>query len=375
MWLVGDEQTHAAYLAALAGSHGMRVTVKAYLDGAELGTVPVAAGSGGVKVDAGSRVRRTVDSLLVPEAYWPAHARDMLSPYGVRLRIWHTVTTGTYTFPPVPVFAGRVESVSRVRRSGLVRVVGLDPMAQVNDDAFEEIRPAPRGTRVTQAIADLIREVHPDAAVTDTTGSAVTVPAGVQWRDGDGSRGQAVDDLARSIGAEVLALPDATWLIRPLPSLSDPAVWTVATGPGGVLVRDAQSLSRTGVANRWVLIGEQAATTGDPVRVVVTDDDVTSPLRYGGPYGRVTRQVSSPLLATAAQAHAAGVAYRERVRGLARTRELEVVANPALEAGDVVEVTVATDGDREWHIADQFEVPLTVDPPTMSVATRSTEMP
>lgn len=370
MWLVGNEATHTAFLAALARSHGLSVTVKAYLAGVELGGVPVDAGQ--VTVSARRRVRRSLD-LEAPEQHWPATASDLLSPYGVELRAWWTLIAGATVYPDVPVFTGRVESVSRDRHSGRVRVRCQDRFAAINDAGFEDLRAATAGVTIPVAISILIREVFGEVAVTDLTGSTVTIPTGLIWRDGDGSRGQAIDDLAMAIGAEVLSLPDGNFVIRPMPSLAATPVWTVATGAGGVVVRDSQTKARTGVANRWIVVGEQTTATA-PTRAVVTEG--AGPLAYGGPFGRVVRRVSSPLVASTAQAYAVGNAFRERVRGLARTRTLEVVANPAVEAGDVLQVEVGTSSgiEREWHIADELTLPLTVSPPTMTIDTRSTEV-
>lgn len=367
MWTVGDTTTHIAFLAALVRDHGYTATAKTYLDGDLLGEIPIVGDSTGIiKVNSRQRVRRQAD-LEVPERYWPTTDGDLLSPWGVELRVWVTISQGTRTFPEIPVFTGRVEQVTRERRTGKVKVRALDRFAQINDEGFEQLRSLPVGA-ITAGITTLIHEVYPDATVTDTTGSTATIPTGLMWRDGDGSRGQAVDDLALAIGAEVIELPDGNFVIRPMPSLSNSPVWTVATGEGGVIVRDAQTIARTGVANRWIVVGEQT-TAAAPVRAVVTEQ--YGPLAYGSPFGRVVRKVSSPLIGSYGQAVAAGEAYRVRVRGLARTRDVTVIANPALEAGDVLQVEVPADDSREWHIADEFDVPLTPLAPTMTIGSRS----
>lgn len=357
MWAVPP-----GFLAALTGAHGYVPTVSTYLGDEKLADIPIEAGR--VLVDAASQVRRRA-YLTVSEEQWT----DNLSPFGVQVRIWVTITAGTTTFPPVPVFTGRVQARSRTRRSGLVDVECWDRFADINDDGFEAPEQAPAGARIAAAITTLIADTHPAAAVTDVTGSTAMVPAALAWDFGDGSRGQAIQKMALAIGCEAFALPDGSFLLRPYPTLDDAPAWSVATGAGGVVVSDVQREDRTGVANRWVITGARTADAST-VREVAT---VTSgPLTYGGAYGHVVEHFFDPMITTAGQAQQAGRAILARVAGLGRQRRVGVIANPALEAGDVL--AVITEDGYELHIADSFEVPLTETVPTMDVSSRSTQV-
>ena len=355
MWTVPP-----GFLDALTGSHSYTSTVSTYLGDTKLADIPV--GGGRVVVDGASQVRRRA-YLSVPEQQWT----DDLSPFGVELRIWVTIGSGTTTFPPVPVFTGRVQTRSRARRSGLIDVECWDRFAAINDDGFEAPEPAPYGSRIVDAIRSLIGETHPGVSVADMTASNSTVPAALTWDYGDGSRGRAIQRMALAIGCEVFALPDGTFLQRRYPSLDDPPAWSVATGDGGVIVSDVQREDRSGVANRWIITGAQTAAA---VTIRETVSITAGPLRYGGPYGRVVRQFSDPMITSSGQGQQSGRAILARVQGLARQRRLGVIANPALEAGDVLAVT--TEDGYELHIADTFEVPLTASTPTMEIASRST---
>jgi hypothetical protein len=90
-----------------------------------------------------------------------------------------------------------------------------------------------------------------------------------------------------------------------------------------------------------------------------------------GVLGKLTRFWSSPLFSSSGQAREAGQAKLRRSIGLARTRQVTVIANPALDAGDLMAITVDGEGP-EFHIADDFAVPLTADPAAMTINTRST---
>lgn len=371
MFQVGDTATHAAFLDALADSHSREAVVEAWFNGSKVGEVEFDTGA--VKVTGRNRERRQL-TLTVAESLWPTEFTDLITPYGTWLRALVTITSGATVFPQVPVFAGKLLDDELEWMSGRVQVQAADPMWQINRESFESLRAAPANARVVDVINLLIVEVFPSATVLDLTGSQVTVPAGTVWDAGKGSRGKAVDDLASSIGAEVFALPLAVWpygdfVIRPIPGLTDTAVWPFPDGLKAIVEADKRTQSGASVVNRWIMQSERFDAA--PIWEAVTDDDPASPTRYGGPMGKLPDFYSSPLFSSSAQARDAGQARLRRTMGLARTREVKVIANPTLEAGDVMSIPIPG-ANPEFHIADDFDVPLTPDPAHMTINTRST---
>lgn len=360
MWQVGDAATHAAFLAALASTHTRTTVATAYRSGVAVADLALTAGE--VRVTGASQVRRRA-TLTLPESSWV----DYLSPYGPEIRVWSIISTGTVTFPRVPLFTGRIERRSRVRRSGSVVLECWDRFAAINDDSFEAPRAAPAGSRISDAIAQLILETHPTSNVAITATAQSLVPVGLTWDAGDGSRGQAIDKMALAIGAEVVALPDGSFLVRDYPTMSGAVAWGVGIGSAGVVVQDVLNQARSGVANRWIITGNQSAASAS-VRTVASID--SGPFAYGGVYGRVVRTYTDPMITSADQATRAGNAILARVQGMAQQREVTTVANPAVEGGDVLQVT--TEDGISLHLADSFAVPVGVDNVTMAIASRST---
>jgi hypothetical protein len=355
MWTVPN-----GWASALTASHAATCRVEAWQNSVLIDTADMIDGT--VSVSARNRIRRTLD-LSMPESLWPAEVTDMLSPYAAELRVYR----GVAHFDPIPVFRGRVQTVERGYLSGQIRVSAADLMADINADQFDTPRAAPAGTPIPQAIAALIVETLPDASVVDLTMSAAVVPAGLMW---DRDRGQAVDDLAKSVGAEVVCGPDGSFTIRPVPTIDGAtAVWALTDGTAGTIVADTQSQSRDGVANSIVVLAEQASGAA-PIRVVVRDTNPDSPTFYGGAFGRATRFYSSPLISAAVQAATAGQAILARTVGITRQRDVTCVPNPALDAGDVVSISVG--GVAETHIADEIGLPLHADGGAMTLRTRST---
>jgi hypothetical protein len=377
MWQVGDEDRHAAYLAALTQSHGYATTVRTWYNGEQTGELLVGDGeaveSGSVRVSATSRERRSL-SMMCAELLWPTEPSSQLSSFGGWITVHAEVSLGTDRFSDIPLFAGRLMRPTRLRTSGRMTTSAVDPMWLINRAPFEALRNAPATRTNVGAIGDLILEVFPRANIIDLTRSTTQIPAGVVWDARSGSRGWAIDALAAAIGAEVYALPTSVWpggdfVIRPVPQITDPVSWELPPPPGTVIEEDEQSQGGDQVVNRWVVLVERPDQV--PLSVPVTDDSPVSPTRYAGPMGKLADFYSSPLITSEAQGRLAGAALLARSIGAARTRRVKVIANPALDAGDVLAIPVTGEA-TEYHIADDFEVSLSVEPPGMDITTRST---
>jgi len=373
MLQVGDTATHAAFLAALASSHGYTTTVESYFDGELIGEVSIETGE--VNVMSSNRDRRRLN-FVAAENLWPARVDDLLSPHGVWLRALVQISAGSHAFPPVPVFAGKLLTTTRRRRSGRLAVVAVDPFWQINREAFETPRSALLRTPIATLIRDLIVEVFPQATLEDQTGSPATVPSlGLLWDAAVGSRGAAIDELAASIGAEVFARPTRVWpqgdfVLRPVPQLgSGVAAWTLTDGLTGVVTDDQLKLDGEEVVNRWIVTVEPTGSSGT-LYAVATDNDPGSPTRYGGPMGKLVDFWSSPLIGTLAQASQAATAKLARTLGTGNARDLKVITNPALEGGDLIAVQMG-DEATVWHVVDEFVVPLSVSTATMPIRTRA----
>jgi hypothetical protein len=355
------------FLDALPYSQSIVTKVEAWRAGQLLGLIDISEGH--VDVTARNRVRRTCE-LVVPSTLWPVEPTDMLAPYGTYLRCYRGIDLGSGP-EYVPVFHGRVQTVDDRDQFGDagIDVHAVDLMADVNDARFESPRAGPTGTSIISAITTLITEAVPDAGIVVDSGVDTTsvVPSGMLW---DQDRGKAIDDLAQAIGAEVFAGPDGGFRIRNVPTIDDPAVWSVAEGVAGTLVTAGRSLSREGVYNVVVTVVERA--NGDlPLRFVAADSNPTSPTYVGGVFGRVPRFLRNPLVTSTWQAEAAGLALLARSIGATRTRTVSCVPNPCLDAGDVLSVVAG--GVTETHIADTLTLPLHADGGAMTIGTRSTK--
>jgi hypothetical protein len=142
----------------------------------------------------------------------------------------------------------------------------------------------------------------------------------------------------------------------------------VNAGANGVLLDGERKTARGGVYNS--VVATSSPTDGPaPVYGIAEDTSPTSPTRVTGPFGRVTRFYSSPLLRSNAQAASAAKAILSRSLGRRQALSLSTMVNPALESGDRIDV-VLPDGSLQYHLADGFTVPLSPSAP-MPIETRT----
>jgi hypothetical protein len=363
---------------ALLQSHA--VTARASVSSPSLGQLPGLPITGGsMVIDTTSVVRRKA-TLTASSRWWPESPTDLLAPFGATATIDYGIVLGVdgagrrlIEWVPLGVFVLNVTSETAPAGSGSgdgVTVELVDRAAVVAADRFDSPTQTVSGATVVAEITRLVRgSLGADLEVVDLTGSTQVAPVleieRERWEDG-------VEKLADSIGAEVFFDVAGRVVIRPQPTLDAAPVWSVRTGRGGNLLSYERSYSRERVYNRVIAAGERSDGTA-PAYAVASDTDPASPTRYGGPFGRKPRFLTSSALTTSDQCAVAAAALLERGRGLSYQVDHTILVNPALDGGDVVRVDDARLGAGR-HILDQLTVPLG---PAVAqqLGTRSTDLP
>lgn len=359
----------AAARQVLRGSHGITARAMAYTATGVLPDLPLTGAS--VTVDGTSQVRRTGSATIADPSLWPSSALSPLSPVGSELRIDFGIIIPGQDEPEwVPMIRGPIQSVAdKLPSTDPITVKLSDRSAGVNQARLLSPGQTIAGRTYVQEITRLITEVQPAATVLDYTGDTTVCPVteieAERWKDG-------VEPLATAIGAEVYAAADGeTYIIRPQPTLSDPPVWVVDAGRGGVMISCDREVNRDGIYNAVTARGSTTDGT-TPVSATVVDDDVASPTYYGGPFGQRVRYYVSPLLKTVEQCQAAAAALLARTKGYVATVKVEQLTNPALESGDVI-LVVMPDGTTQTHIIDSL--PIDTSPgATQQLTTRSIDV-
>lgn len=355
------------FLAALRGSHNVRVKVDSYRAGVLVqADLPISDGS--VQIDATSAIRRQLalsvsDPALAPA---PGVTTGPLAPYGTELFVQRGIAfpDGTVEWVPLGWFA--IQSVSASLSADLVKVQAVDRAKKVSDARFLTPASSVTTNTVPAEIQRLVTEAIPGVAFINQTTATSSVPQLVWEQD----RWAAIADLATSIGAEVFFDAAGSCVLRPTPDIDSAVAWYVDAGESGVLVEGQRDTSRESTYNGVVATGERTDNFA-PYTATVTDDDPTSPTYWGGAYGQVPYFYTSASITSAALATSAATGLLARTKGLTRSVSLSAIPNPALDAGDVIQV-VFPDGLTERHVIDSLSIPL--DPTSsMPIGTRSTD--
>lgn len=311
--------------------------------------------SGDVQYDASARIRANLD-LSIPGEYWPDLPTDTVNPYGAEVFIERGIVLGAGQREWVSQGYYRIESVEQDDAPGdLVRVSGKDRMAGLIDARLEAPIQFPDNTSVATLFDTLVLDVYPTATIEyDFDPDAVSFP-GNHFAEED--RYGFLADVVRALGKVWSWDYRGVLVVEDAPSLTAP-VWQVNSGTDGVLISMGRERSRDGVYNAVVAHGETPGE-GEPARAVARDVSLTSPTRWGGPFGKVPRYYGSSFIVSDEQAGTAASAILTRSLGLPYVVNFATVPNPALEPLDPVEITLR---DRvERHVIEKLTVPLTAD--------------
>lgn len=366
VWQMSNEAQNA-----IGGSFTMDVRCKVYspIYGV-LDNLPISGGS--IDADAGSQVRRT-GGIQADPRFWKKSPGELLSPFGSAIQVYYGVGLESGDFEYVPLGFLLIDESSRnrpVSGSADVDVKLVDLAARVAEDDLDAPTQTIPGATAVAEILRLVRgTLGPDVQLVDLTGSAQVAPvmeiAKTRWADG-------VEKLSDAIGGETFFDQIGRLVVRPQPTLGDAPVWSIRTGPGGNLLTVADTLTRQGVYNKWIVTGERSDGT-DPVIASVVDDDPASPTYFGGPFGKKTYRTTSPLLTTNDQCMTAAMALRDRARGVSAAISVTITPHPGLEPGDVI-----TDYDADLgntvHIIDKITTPLSPEN-SQSITTRAITLP
>lgn len=357
MWPVSSR-----FLTAITQSHHVTSRVELWYGATKL-DADLTVVSGSVSGQR-SQVRRTMSLTVTAEtAKLRRTLWEQVALPGVEVRAFRGIQflDGSQTEIPLGVFVTQTPKIDEAT-GAIVFGACNDRMQRVIDYTFEAPRTASAGFTYAQQIQQLLGEAVAGLAYVDDSGNGDAVPASIWETD----RAGAVTQLATAIGCEVAFDAQGSAVLRHVKTLSDPADWTIA--PTRNMVSAAAQIDWTGAANVVVARGDQTDGT-PPVFGIARDTNPASPTYWRGPMGPKTRQYASPLLTSNTMAGKAAATILAKSTGAQKQIDLTSIANPALDVGDRVDVTVLSAGWSERHVVDSFQISLTS--ATMTVGTRA----
>lgn len=356
-WLVSPD-----FLAALAAGYEPVAEADLYVEGVLVRQLPLSGGSVVLRED--SKVRRTLNlpvsltGLTVPETY------DLLTPFGGEIVVRAGVRLGAGHTEMAPVGRFVIEDAGQGSHFADPVVVAGDRSVIIQSDRFLTPHNTSGERTVPGEIIFLLQQSIPGLEVFDLTNSKTRTPTAT-W---DRERWDCCEALAASIGAEVFFDPEGRGIIRSVPEADSAleASWAVEGGDGGVLSDYATGLSRDMVYNAVAVTGDSSDPGIPPVNAVVYQK--SGPLRWGGPFGRVPRFYSTPVVRTYGGAVTAGIKVLARSVAYSRRLLVDVVPNPASDIGDQLD-TKLPDGTFERRVLREATLPLGLEG-TMRIGTR-----
>ncbi len=358
--------TAADFADVVKGSHTARflcIAVDGYQDGETPTGRTLRLIDGSVDMDATADIRSS-GSVTLGEA-WPK-ARDLsLAPYGSEVFLARGVDLGGSGVLWAPLGYFRISEVDQGDAAkGPVGLTLDDRMATIIDSRFLQPRQWVLGTTVGDIVNEVVLEIYPNATIIfDDDADESQLGRSLIVEE---SRFEVLKTLADGLGKIFYWDGQGRLVFETIPDEDEP-IWIVNAGPGGVMVKADRSLSRDGVYNAVVVLGE-GTDEMPPVRAVAYNAQESSPTFFGGPFGQVPRFYSSTFITTQVQAENAAVNLLRQFLGAAYDVGVSAVPNPALKPYDVIRV-VYNDGTREMHDVEKVTIPLTVNA-ALNIATR-----
>lgn len=350
------------FLAEVRKSH----TVVSYVDvvSPNRETKRLVAIDGSVTVDRTAQYRRAASIECVDPLgeFIPDGSAGILTPFGTEIKPYRGVrySDGTEEVYPLGVF--RLSRVQMTEGSGgagvRIKLDMFDRSRTVARDAFTSTYTIAAGTNVVDAVKLIVRRTFPDAEF-DSITSNVTTPGPKVFNTKDDPWSACVE-LAQSVGCDIFFDVDGRVVIAPpvdLDALPSPD-FTYIDGAGSTLLDIDIDLADERVYNGVVVEAQSTSSELPPVRAEAWDTEPLSPTYYLGPYGRVPQFVQDSNVTTVAQAQAMADSLVKGLLGSASQLTVASWTNPALEAGDVVEVKRDRLRISGLYTVDSFAVPL-----------------
>jgi hypothetical protein len=339
-------------------------TVYAYVDvtSPNQETIRLPATQGDVSVDRTAAIRRSCQVTCIDPLgqLVPKDKDSVLTPYGTEIRPYRGVkyTDGTIEVAPLGVFRIAKATVEDGGQTPQIKIESFDRSRAVARDKFTSPYVIAPDTNVVTAIKDILARTYPDLEY-DAISSPVTTTASKVYDVGDDPWDE-VTLLATSIGCEVYFDVEGRVVIAPSPDIDalPTADFTYIEGQGCTMTELTRVFTDEPGFNGVIVTGESPGDELPPVRGEAWDEEPTSATYRLGPYGEVPMFHTDQVVKTTEEAETVARQLLNSQLGFSSQLSITATVNPALEAGDVVEVVRAASHVSGLYVVDAFNVPL-----------------
>lgn len=343
----------ATYRNALVTSHRPYLLVEV-LDGFQnVLATDLTYLTGFVNATLSSRVARKCQ-ITFDESFYPYEPDGLLAPYGNMIRAWRGIEFADGTRYRWIVFVGRIQE-TQLNDNGTCTAYAADFAADVVENKFQTPQNSQTLGTVSTEVTRLIQDGFPQA--TFATYSIADIP--VQPLTWQLERGQALDELATSVGAFWYPTAEGNFTLRTYPwTVPGNPVVTYSDGDGGSVIDSTTSRSREDVYNVLTVTGERL--NGDAaVFATASDTNSESPTFVNGNFGQRSQLLRLQTPSSQGSAQAAANDNLRRTVALRDTWSWAMTVDAALELGDIVSLDVRGRPDM-IQVVDSYTLPLDV---------------
>ncbi len=339
---------------------GMRKTVVDIYYNNILVASDLPVSSGTIRADRTADMRRTGSLALTDESLIPSlQAGGILEPYGTEFKVKSGIVypNGTSEMIPLGVFVldktnwqeseGPLPSVELVDRSMIMIRAQIGPSLGAS------------GKVASAFLNQIFAYFWPELTITydPAINQAVRVPGGVTFDNGN--HWDIMNQMASLMGGEFYFNNDGNPVCSPFPDFDElttvnDAVYHVAAGE--TMVNAARSVSREDVYNSVYVVGQSSNSGPIPIGHVFNNDPA-SPTYREGPFRKMGIRIENNLLTTATQCRVFAQNELLKYRRLARTLSVDTLTNPALQEGDIIQVTYL-EAETEPALVQSIDFPL-----------------
>lgn len=330
-----------------------------------------------VAVDRTRNIWATCDATIVApynagdDPWWliPKTATDTLSPIsGACFRVWAgfeyhpaAVPLGQDNPELVPCGLYDIQAVDVTHEPDGVKLKlsGQDLTGRLDVADIPQPVDIAWGSTVVDAAKTLLTFAIPDAVILAETSEATTARVVL---DQQANRLAEIHKMMTSIGFEMYADPSGDYFrMRRVRTTEDDLQWTYTPGQFTVLTEAANNLSRERVYNGVIVSGENVNSTDPPVRAEAWDTDPLSPTHYIVSGFDVDTRIGprpffmvSQYIRTQTQAQDAANQQLTKVKGLLQRVSVTAAFNPAVNVGDVIQVTDNAIGLNNRYVVERL---------------------
>lgn len=320
--------------------------------------IPVSSGS--ITASRTSDMRRTGSLALADKTLIPSlQAGGVLEPYGTEFKVRSGIVypDGSQELIPLGVFvldktswqesSGPLPSVELVDRSMIMMRADIGPTLGAS------------GKVAKTFLEQIFHYFWPELDITydPAVNQSIRVPGGTNFDQGN--HWDIMVQMATLMQGEFYFNNDGLPVLKPVPAFDETttvssAVYAINSGLN--LVDAQRSVSREQVYNSVYVVGQSSNNGPLPVGHVFNNDPA-SPTYREGPFRKMGIRIENNLLTTATQCRFFAQERLLEYRRLARTLSLETLSNPALQEGDIIQVTYL-DAETEPALVQSVSFPL-----------------